>query len=523
MKIKQLLSSISELDNFTITSRFLRKENQIINAVSMLDRSVPPYSPYKLYLSSCYPEPQHSEALPDNIAIIFPTLTPQMKQLPTSRNVIYIASPVSVSESCDLFAAIIEESRDFDSDCQALTEAFFSDLGIQSLTNEATTIFGNPFWVIDVNFNFLSKPSRDFVDDPYIIQEIELGYVSNRNVEDLKERKIFEQIQRTGKPYRYSVHADPAKQIIAAPVRIKSITVGYLQLFNSQKPYGPRDSELLEHLAKLVSLELQKSSFFSDNKGIMYSYFLNDLLSRRMSNIETIRTRLKTLGLTLGKAFQVLVIDINTGNITESSIQSIAAQIQFSLINSIYVIQKNRIVFLINLFQEKAIDEDSLAELKRCLFLNNLNAGLSDLFFDILECAEYFQLACKAAELGKKITGAALLHQYRDITLFHLVELCGNSIPSSVLGRGCLEKLVEYDKLHDTDFYQTLYTYLNCMQSIPRTAAQMGIHVNTLRYRIEKIKELIEIHFEEGTHATELLLAYHQKFLRDNIGKNLSG
>ena len=103
----------------------------------------------------------------------------------------YITSSYSAEDICVALSRIIEEHRDFDSNCQALTEAFFSDLGLQNLTNEATAIFGNPFWVIDMNFNFLSRPSRDFVDDPYILQEIELGYVSNRNVEDLKERKIL--------------------------------------------------------------------------------------------------------------------------------------------------------------------------------------------------------------------------------------------------------------------------------------------------------------------------------------------
>lgn len=515
MKIAQLISSVSQLDSFTIVKRYLCNENQIINSVSPVDVFPDKPSPYKLYLCNHLPEFCISEGVHCNVAVFSPLMAVNPEQPSGHHNVVYITSPLSLGKICNVFSQIIEESRDFDSDCQTLTEVFLSDFGLQNLTNESAAVFGNPFWVIDMNFNFLSKPSRDFVDDPYILQEIELGYVSNRNVEDLKERKIFEQIQRTGKPYRYSVHVDPAKQIIAVPVRIKSVTVGYLQLFNSQKPYGKHDSELLEHLAKLVSLELQKSSFFSDNKGVMYSYFLNDLLSRRMNNMATIRTRLKALGLTLGKAFQILVIDVNADSMSDSSIQSIAAQIHFTLINSVYVVQKQRIVFLVNLYRTNAIEEDSLNELQRCLSLNNLNAGLSELFYDILECSDYFQLACKAAELGEKTTGTAALHRYRDITLFHLVEQCGNAIPSSVLGCGSLQKLMKHDRAHSTNLYQTLYTYLSCMQNIPQTAAKMGIHVNTLRYRIEKIKEITKFPFEEGVYALELLLAYHQQILHN--------
>ena len=49
--------------------------------------------------------------------------------------------------------------------------------------------------------------------------------------------------------------------------------------------------------------------------------------------------------------------------------------------------------------------------------------------------------------------------------------------------------ILDYDKAHQTDFYNTIRVYLDHFCSIQETAAAMVLHYNTVRYRIQKIKE----------------------------------
>jgi Purine catabolism regulatory protein-like family/PucR C-terminal helix-turn-helix domain/GGDEF-like domain len=53
-----------------------------------------------------------------------------------------------------------------------------------------------------------------------------------------------------------------------------------------------------------------------------------------------------------------------------------------------------------------------------------------------------------------------------------------------------LRPLVEYDRAHDADLVRTLDTFLACSGSWTQCAAQLHVHVNTLRYRIGRIEQL---------------------------------
>jgi DNA-binding PucR family transcriptional regulator len=53
-----------------------------------------------------------------------------------------------------------------------------------------------------------------------------------------------------------------------------------------------------------------------------------------------------------------------------------------------------------------------------------------------------------------------------------------------------LAPLYGYDTEHHSDLVHTLETFLDCSGSWNRCAAELHVHVNTLRYRIRRIEEL---------------------------------
>ena len=53
-----------------------------------------------------------------------------------------------------------------------------------------------------------------------------------------------------------------------------------------------------------------------------------------------------------------------------------------------------------------------------------------------------------------------------------------------------VEPLVEYDAQYDTDLVATVETYLESDANVPATAKRMYTHRHTIRYRLERIREL---------------------------------
>jgi hypothetical protein len=73
----------------------------------------------------------------------------------------------------------------------------------------------------------------------------------------------------------------------------------------------------------------------------------------------------------------------------------------------------------------------------------------------------------------------------------HVLLFAGVPAPTRASFRArLLGPLIEYDRAHDADLVRTLDTFLTCSGSWTRCAAQLHVHVNTLRYRIGRIEQL---------------------------------
>lgn len=71
-----------------------------------------------------------------------------------------------------------------------------------------------------------------------------------------------------------------------------------------------------------------------------------------------------------------------------------------------------------------------------------------------------------------------------------------------------LRLLSSYDRENHTEFYETLRHYLRQERSITRTAEEMGLHRNTLLYRITRIRELTRLELEEPEVRLHLLISF---------------
>jgi PucR C-terminal helix-turn-helix domain/Purine catabolism regulatory protein-like family/GGDEF-like domain len=75
--------------------------------------------------------------------------------------------------------------------------------------------------------------------------------------------------------------------------------------------------------------------------------------------------------------------------------------------------------------------------------------------------------------------------------------------------RRVLGPLLDHDRAHRTDLVRTLAAYLECSGSWSRCATAMHLHVNTVRYRIERIEALSGRDLRRLEDQMDLLLALH--------------
>ena len=112
--------------------------------------------------------------------------------------------------------------------------------------------------------------------------------------------------------------------------------------------------------------------------------------------------------------------------------------------------------------------------------------------------------AIKYIEIARQVTGdkkKSVVH-YSNLGFF---QIFGEIEDKTELERyipETLKKLYKYDEEHKKELIPTLQMFLNNNQSIKKTASEMFVHYRTVSYRIEKIKEITGINFE---NANEML------------------
>ncbi len=72
-----------------------------------------------------------------------------------------------------------------------------------------------------------------------------------------------------------------------------------------------------------------------------------------------------------------------------------------------------------------------------------------------------------------------------------------------------LGPLLDYDSVHGSDLLGTLRTFLECSGSWTLAARRLHVHVNTLRYRIGRVEQLLGTDISEFTNRVDIYLALH--------------
>lgn len=115
--------------------------------------------------------------------------------------------------------------------------------------------------------------------------------------------------------------------------------------------------------------------------------------------------------------------------------------------------------------------------------------------------------ASHARRLGERRTGRTRVVAGEEIA-FHQLLLAG--VPEELRGslrRRLLGPVVDYDAEHGSDLLGTLRVFLDCSGSWTTAAGRLHVHVNTLRYRIGRVEDLLGADLSNFAERVDLYLA----------------
>lgn len=139
----------------------------------------------------------------------------------------------------------------------------------------------------------------------------------------------------------------------------------------------------------------------------------------------------------------------------------------------------------------KNIIEEFEKEMEEAKFL----AGFNEEYSGIEKLKDIYAKGLKCLDIGELILKGENVYSYEDIGPFIFFDICGLKENREKLYRKYIGDLLKEDD--GRELLETLRTYLNCNLNVSSTAKKMFLHNNTIRYRINKIEELLNINLKD--------------------------
>lgn len=131
--------------------------------------------------------------------------------------------------------------------------------------------------------------------------------------------------------------------------------------------------------------------------------------------------------------------------------------------------------------------------------------GISNFHSPVKEIKDAFTEAGRAVEIGVKL-GHKITH-IQEHDLFNLFMDMPNTDFLANFVEKTLGKIKRHDLKHHNHLLATLDTYLTCNSNIQEASARLFIHRQTLRYRLKKVEEILDMDLQDPNIKLKLQLA----------------
>jgi DNA-binding PucR family transcriptional regulator len=119
--------------------------------------------------------------------------------------------------------------------------------------------------------------------------------------------------------------------------------------------------------------------------------------------------------------------------------------------------------------------------------------------------------AKQSFEIGRALAGdrSSTVTHYDDLGLLRFAQVSETSIGIRSYCIDMLGPLLEHDRHSPAGLLETLRVFLESNQNHAKAARALGIHYNSLRYRLKRIRQLIGDIFKEPQRRLAVEVALH--------------
>lgn len=389
-----------------------------------------------------------------------------------------------------------------------LTRIVLEGKGIEAITVTLAQLLNRPVQVEDQCLRPLAfgRPpgSRAMAAGPETIREEVLF--------DPEIQKHFAGLQNGQRPLSFpnwDRHGLSAPRVMA-PIRVGGETLGYVSVLASEGGFEDLDFVAVEHAATVYALQFMQIKVACEVEEKIRGQFVEDLVYGRLDEGDILQRALY-LGYDLRNFYQVMIVHVNTGStggtdtdkvitrdfsgLSEKALKVIRQCTRdqgFHFIaartNPLLVLietgagpQKHRVHDLAAIILQRV--KEDLGALAVTVGIGGPAKGVKDLRLSYKQAEKAFRIAGRLKWTNVVVPFDSIgvhrvfLHvDRREILRDYVMETLG--------------AILDYDRERKGNLMATLRAFIDCNFNLQKTAQHLFIHLNTLKYRMQRIREI---------------------------------
>ncbi|SEI90581.1 PucR C-terminal helix-turn-helix domain-containing protein [Bhargavaea ginsengi] len=348
----------------------------------------------------------------------------------------------------------------------------------------------------DIRVDYPSSPSRD----------INLNYLVTT---------VFNSISNDIQSVKYGETVFKIKWI-----NEKSTLEGGIFIWSDTSELTPKQKIAIEQAAMIANLEVEHQNNIKSIEQRHLNEFILELLKGTSENLEFIKDKMCDLDLDIADFYRVLMINTEQGNFSSeynylSRIQSISKlNIEQTLVGQD---RYNNLIIILPDEQSEAAFSLILRYMRTNYPSIKIMSGLSRPY-SIDQLAHAYREATISLTISKenKIKKDLLqLTRFEDLDLERVLFSENILKEMNQVYKETLHKIREHDINHSSALFETLCCYLESNMNVERTAQQLFIHKNTVRYRLKLIATLLNMSLDSVNTIVLCKIALNYYYFRD--------
>ena len=409
-----------------------------------------------------------------------------------------------------------------------LTQALFARDSVDAISQTLSGILQKTTAILDENNSLLvSTPVGD--DGRLFISMLQQGAFDRALSDGMMDILLPDKTHRLPLPPELQRYDAVLQQAVSDGRAVGSIVI---LTEKTQNTHGQQIDRIgLTHSATALAIVQMKRKAVTEAEERLRGDLYSDLLSGTVESEEYVAVRADKLGIPLNGIHCVLEVVPEEGFSHRSGdarlhfgerLKSVAARACGPSMTKLAVLPQSEGYLIILHFSSKTKPEAQEKQIREIYTAVSEQlaggsagfcVGVGEALDSLLGLMQSCRQAQRAIDMGRKTTGACGLFFYGQMGIYSLLDV--KSIDE--LHANCLSELSRIENAFsgsEEAYMETLEAYFACSESPTEMAKALGLHVNTVKYRLRRIREALgESFFESGNEKMRVYLLLKMKKL----------